>query len=71
MGYSHLPSQVNKMGKISKKGYVNAAKNILNLARQARDGQSRSNATGLATSTLIGETLVEQVARVKVESPCL
>ncbi|WP_414576372.1 hypothetical protein [Anabaena sp. CCY 9402-a] len=59
------------MGKISKKGYVNAAKNILNLARQARDGQSRSNATGLATSTLIGETLVEQVARVKVESPCL
>jgi putative transposase len=49
---------------------VNAAKNILNLEK-ARDGQSRSNATGLATSTLLGETLVEQVARVKVESPCL
>ncbi|TVP55382.1 MAG: transposase [Nodularia sp. (in: Bacteria)] len=47
---------------------VNAAKNILNLAK-ARDGQSQSNATGLATSTLLGETLVEQVARVKVESP--
>ncbi len=49
---------------------VNAAKNILNLAK-ARDGQSQSNATGLATSTLLGETLVEQVARVKVESPWL
>ncbi|NEU79588.1 RNA-guided endonuclease TnpB family protein [Nostoc sp. UIC 10630] len=49
---------------------VNAAKNILNLAK-ARDGQSQRNATGLATSTLLGETLVEQVARVKVESPCL
>ncbi|UKP00125.1 RNA-guided endonuclease InsQ/TnpB family protein [Nostoc sp. UHCC 0870] len=54
---------------------VNAAKNILNLAygtlrdAKARDGQSQSNATGLATSTLLGETLVEQVARVKVESP--
>ncbi|AHJ31386.1 hypothetical protein [Nodularia spumigena] len=49
---------------------MNAAKNILNLAK-ARDGQSQSNATGLATSTLPGETLVEQVARVKVESPFL
>jgi putative transposase len=49
---------------------VNAAKNILNLAK-ARDGQSQSNATGLATSTLLGETLVEQVARVKVEFLCL
>ncbi|UKO96963.1 RNA-guided endonuclease InsQ/TnpB family protein [Nostoc sp. UHCC 0870] len=54
---------------------VNAAKNILNLAygtlrdAKARDWQSQSNATGLATSTLLGETLVEQVARVKVESP--
>ncbi|BAZ22520.1 transposase [Kalymmatonema gypsitolerans NIES-4073] len=41
---------------------VNAAINILNLARQARDGQSRSNATGVATSTLLGASLVEQVA---------
>ncbi|QSJ20610.1 transposase [Nostoc sp. UHCC 0702] len=50
---------------------VNAAKNILNLVKQATVGQTGSNATGLATSTLLGETLVEQVARVKVESPCL
>jgi putative transposase len=40
---------------------VNAAINILNLAK-ARDGQSQSNATGVATSTLLGATLVEQVA---------
>jgi len=40
---------------------VNAAINILNLAK-ARDGQSRSNATGVATSTLLGASLVEQVA---------
>ncbi|WP_017316665.1 RNA-guided endonuclease InsQ/TnpB family protein [Mastigocladopsis repens] len=40
---------------------VNAAINILNLARQARDGQSRSNAVGVATATLLGATLVEQV----------
>ncbi|BAZ22058.1 transposase [Kalymmatonema gypsitolerans NIES-4073] len=50
---------------------VNAAINILNLARQARDGQSRSNATGLVTSTLVGESLLEQVTRKNVESPCL
>ena len=49
---------------------VNAAKNILNLAK-ARDGQSQSNATGLVTSTLLGETLVEQVTRMNVESPTL
>ncbi|UKO96328.1 RNA-guided endonuclease InsQ/TnpB family protein [Nostoc sp. UHCC 0870] len=49
---------------------VNAAKNILNLAK-ATAGQTESNATGLVTSTLLGETLVEQVTRVKVESPCL
>ena len=49
---------------------VNAAKNILNLAK-ATVGQTESNATGLVTSTLLGETLVEQVTRVKVESPCL
>ncbi|WDD32554.1 transposase [Nostoc sp. UHCC 0926] len=47
---------------------VNAAVNILNLAR-ARDGQSQSNANGLVTSTLLGESLVEQVARMKLESP--
>ncbi|MBD2388645.1 RNA-guided endonuclease InsQ/TnpB family protein [Cylindrospermum sp. FACHB-282] len=34
---------------------VNAAINILNLGRQARDGQSRSNAVGVGTSTLLGE----------------
>ncbi len=44
----------------------NAAINILNLARLARDGQSQSNATGLVTSTLLGETLVEQVTRMNV-----
>jgi putative transposase len=49
----------------------NAAINILNLAKQARDGQSQSNATGLVTSTLLGETLVEQVTRMKVEFPRL
>lgn len=48
---------------------VNAAINILNRGLQARDGQSQSNATGLVTSTLIGENLLEQVTRVKVESP--
>ncbi|MEI2577241.1 RNA-guided endonuclease InsQ/TnpB family protein [Scytonema sp. PRP1] len=41
---------------------VNAAINILNLGKQARDGQSRSNATRVGTATLIGETLLEQVA---------
>jgi len=41
---------------------VNAAINILNLARQARDGQSQSNATGVGTATLLGASLVEQVA---------
>jgi putative transposase len=41
----------------------NAAINILNLARKARDGQSRSNAVGLLTSTLLGESLLEQVTR--------
>ncbi len=49
----------------------NAAINILNLALQARDGQSRSNAVGLETSTLLGATLVEQVSRSSTESPCL
>lgn len=48
----------------------NAAINILNLAyctlrdaSQARDGQSQSNAVGLVTSTLLGESLLEQVTR--------
>lgn len=49
---------------------VNAAINILNLAR-ARDGQSRSNATGVGTSTLVGASLLEQVLTVNVESPSL
>ncbi|AFZ23980.1 transposase [Cylindrospermum stagnale PCC 7417] len=46
---------------------TNAAINILNLAK-AREGHSRSNANGLVTSTLLGENLVEQVTRVKLES---
>jgi putative transposase len=56
----------------------NAAINILNLvsdtlrdAKQARDGQSRSNANGLDASTLSGESLTEQVTRKKLESPYL
>ncbi|MHC5935390.1 RNA-guided endonuclease InsQ/TnpB family protein [Nostoc sp.] len=48
---------------------VNAAVNILSLGKQATVGQTGSNATGLAASTLLGETLVEQVARWNVESP--
>ena len=36
---------------------TNAAKNILNLAKN-REGHSRINANGLETSTLLGETLV-------------
>ncbi|TFI55617.1 transposase [Mastigocladus laminosus UU774] len=49
---------------------TNAAINILNLAK-AREGHSQSNANGLVTSTLLGENLVEQVTRVKLESQCL
>jgi putative transposase len=49
---------------------VNAAINILNLAK-GRDGQSRTNATGVGTSTLLGANLVEQVLTVNVESPLL
>ncbi|NJN09993.1 MAG: transposase [Richelia sp. RM2_1_2] len=41
----------------------NAAINILNLARQARTGHVQSNAVGLVTSTLLGESLLEQVTR--------
>jgi len=40
---------------------VNAAVNILNLGKQARDGQSRSNAVGVGISTLVGESLLEQI----------
>jgi putative transposase len=40
---------------------TNAAINILNLAKQARGGHPQSNATGVETSTLLGESLVEQV----------
>lgn len=47
---------------------VNAAINIL---ERAREGHSQSNATGLATSTFLGASLVEQVARMNVESQCL
>jgi len=48
----------------------NAAINILCKAK-SRDGQSQSNASGVGTSTLLGETLVEQVLTLKEESPCL
>ncbi|MCC5664521.1 transposase [Nostoc sp. CHAB 5784] len=47
----------------------NASINILNIGKQATGGHPESNATGLATSTLFGETLIEQVARMNVESP--
>lgn len=39
---------------------VNAAKNILNLAR-ARDGQFQSNAVGVGVNTLFGENLIGQI----------
>jgi putative transposase len=47
---------------------VNAAKNILNLAK-ATLGHKESNATGVGTSTLVGANLLEQVLTVNVESP--
>ncbi|WP_438822890.1 zinc ribbon domain-containing protein [Nostoc favosum] len=47
----------------------NASINILNIGKQTTVGQTGSNATGLATSTLLGGTLVEQVTRMNVESP--
>ena len=47
---------------------TNAAINIL-LKAKSRDGQSRSNANGVGTSTLLGATLVEQVLTLKLESP--
>ncbi|MEC4818718.1 MAG: RNA-guided endonuclease TnpB family protein [Scytonema sp. PMC 1069.18] len=48
---------------------VNAAKNILSLALQGTGGHLETNATGVGTSTLVGETLLEQVLTVNVESP--
>ncbi|NEP55534.1 MAG: transposase [Symploca sp. SIO2G7] len=49
---------------------TNAAINILHKAK-SRGGHPRSNAKGVATSTLVGATLVEQVATVNLESPRL
>jgi putative transposase len=49
---------------------VNAAINILNLAK-ARDGQSRSNASGVETSISVGENLPKQVLTLNEESPRL
>lgn len=46
---------------------VNAAINILNLAK-ARDGQSRSNASGVETSISVGENLLKQVLTLNEES---
>ncbi len=48
----------------------NAAINIL-LKAKSRGGHPQSNATGVGTSTLLGETLVEQVLTMNVESPSL
>ena len=48
----------------------NAAINIL-LKAVSRDGQSRSNAKGVETSTLLGASLVEQVLTMSLESPRL
>jgi len=47
---------------------LNAAINILN---KARDGQSRSNAKGVETSTLVGENLSKQVSTLILESPSI
>jgi len=49
---------------------TNAAINIL-LKAKSRVGHTRSNAKGVATSTLVGTTLLEQVATVNLESPSL
>jgi putative transposase len=49
---------------------TNAAINIL-LKAKSRGGHPQSNAGGVATSTLLGATLVEQVATVNLESPSL
>ncbi|MEH2294909.1 RNA-guided endonuclease InsQ/TnpB family protein [Nostoc sp.] len=47
---------------------VNAAKNILNLAK-ATLGHKESNATGVGASMLVGANLLGQVLTVNVESP--
>ncbi|MHC5831402.1 MAG: RNA-guided endonuclease TnpB family protein, partial [Nostoc sp.] len=47
----------------------NASINILNIGKQTTVGQTGSNATGLVASTVLGETLVQQVTRMNVESP--
>jgi len=47
---------------------VNAAKNILNLAK-ASLGHKRSNASGVGTTTLVGVSLLEQVLTMNEESP--
>ena len=47
----------------------NAAINILNLALQAREGHSRSNAVGVGVTTLAGETVSEQILTLSTESP--
>ncbi|MCC3413753.1 MAG: transposase [Microcoleus sp. PH2017_29_MFU_D_A] len=49
---------------------TNAAINIL-LKAKSRGGHPQSNAGGVVTSTLLGATLVEQVATVNLESPHL
>jgi len=49
---------------------TNAAINILHKAK-TRGGHPRSNAKGVATSTLVGTTLLEQVATKNLESPSL
>jgi hypothetical protein len=49
----------------------NAAINILNLALQARDGQSQRNAVGVGVTTLVGVTLLEQTLTLSTESPAL
>jgi len=49
---------------------TNAAINILHKAK-SRGGHPRSNAKGVATSTLVGASLLEQVATANLESPSL
>jgi putative transposase len=49
---------------------INAAINIL-LKAKSRDGQSRSNATGVVASTLVGAILLGQATTLNVESPLL
>ncbi len=49
---------------------TNAAINIL-LKAKSRGGHPQSNAKGVAASTLLGVTLVEQVATMNLESPSL